>query len=180
MLIEKTWFEDIPQQFHGKPKIEVLIKAFSRQLDELIKAFDDISNLTLDNATGANLDHIGTILSLTRKDLHSLLSISDEINDELYRRVLKYKALKNTGDGTYEDIMSSISLLWNVDNIVYKEDPAHPATVFIDLPQVSLDDFDPVLSKTLAIKPAGVAMLFTAAYLQALNMSGFEVMENAN
>lgn len=39
MQIADLWLRDIPQQFQHKPKIELLIRAFSRQLQEVEQAF---------------------------------------------------------------------------------------------------------------------------------------------
>ena len=57
MQIVDSWFDDIPQQFLGKKNIEVLIRIFARQLQELQQVFDDLdTKLDLDAATGQNLD----------------------------------------------------------------------------------------------------------------------------
>ena len=69
MQILNEWMKDIPQQFLGKHNIEVLIKAFARQLQEVQQIFDDMkTKLDLDTATGQNLDYVGTIIPLSRKE----------------------------------------------------------------------------------------------------------------
>lgn len=69
MKIVDNWLNDLPQQFLEKKNIEALIRAFSKQLQELQQVFDDLENLTdLDTATGQNLDMVGTIIPLSRKE----------------------------------------------------------------------------------------------------------------
>ena len=68
MKIVDNWLNDLPQQFLEKKNIEALIRAFSKQLQELQQVFDDLENLTdLDTATGQNLDMVGTIIPLRKK-----------------------------------------------------------------------------------------------------------------
>ena len=61
--ILKDWLRDMPIQFIGKKNIEVLIKAFARQMQELDVVFEELNTKTdLDTATGQNLDYVGTII----------------------------------------------------------------------------------------------------------------------
>lgn len=168
-MILEEWLGDIPQQFLGKKNTEVLIRAFSRQMQELVQVFDDLdTKLDLDMAEGQNLDYIGTIVSLSRKEAGILAGIDVKepvISDDRYRQFLKYKVLKNTNNCTYEDIMQSIEILWRTDNIRYIEDPERPATILIKLQTMSVDvEIDPLVGKVMAIKPAGVALIYTINY----------------
>ena len=66
MQIADIWLRDLPQQFQSKHNIEVLIKAFSKQMQELDKVFQDLNTMTdIDDAVGQNLDYVGTIIPLT-------------------------------------------------------------------------------------------------------------------
>lgn len=171
------WLLDLPQQFLGKKNIEVLIKTFSKQMDELEQVYEDLKYATtLENAKGQNLKNIGDVLSLSMKDAQAILMVAgnNEITDETYRKVLQYKTLQNNCDCTYEDIMESIALLWDANNIKYVEKPENPATVFILLPEAKLDGIDPSVGRVLAIKPAGVSMIYTVAYKEGVNISGIE------
>lgn len=68
MKIVDSWLNDLPQQFLEKKNIEALIRAFSKQLQEIEDVFDNLKNLTdLDTAAGQNLDMVGTIIPLSRK-----------------------------------------------------------------------------------------------------------------
>lgn len=170
----KNWMNDIPQQFLNKKNIEVLIKAFARQMDELYQVHEDLRlSTTLEKATGQSLLYIGDILSTSLKEAQEILMLADntEITDERYRKVLQYKTLQNNCECTYDDIMESISLLWNTDNIRYKEDPEHPATIYIVLPEVDVDGIDPAVGRVLAIKPAGISVIYAVAYHTKVNIA---------
>lgn len=177
MNLFRNWIEDFPQQFQGKKNISILVKAFSRQLDEVEQAFRDIDSLTtLDRAYGKTLDYIGSILNLSRKDAHVILRKTDtaEITDDVYRAVLQYKAIKNTCDCTYEDIMGSMKMLWDMDPVEYYEDPNRPATIYIRMPTMDIDIADPTAKRILAIKPSGVAIIYKIIYITGINTAGTE------
>lgn len=179
MLIVDEWLRDMPQQFLGKLKIEALVMAFARQLQELSLVFDDMdSKLDLDTAVGQNLDYVGTIIPLTRKEAGELAeigSIGPVLPDERYRQFLRYMALKNTSECTYYDIMYSIELLWDTKNIRYVEDPSRPATILIDLQRWDIDTAgEPTEGKSLAIRPAGVQLIYTVGYGAVIDESGLE------
>ena len=184
MLIIDNWLNDLPQQFLGKKNIEALTDAFAKQLQELNHVFDDLVNITdVDTAFGSNLDMVGTIVGLTRKDAGLLDGIAvDEpvMQDERYRRYLKYKILRNTNECTYFDIMNSIELLWHTSNIEYREDPNRPATILIKIESVSIDDNDPTMGKTVAIKPAGVSLIYTVQYLVIVDNRFLEKIHVSN
>ncbi len=170
MGILNSWIDDLPQQFQGKQHIEALISAFSRQLEELHGVFKQLDTETdLESAVGKNLDMVGDIVSLTRKEAGLLMGIGMEepvISDDRYRKLLRYKVLRDTSDCTYNDIMQSIQILWKTDNIEYFEDPDRPATILIKLRTMNVDsEVDPALGKTLAVKPAGVALVYTINYI---------------
>ena len=164
MPIVDEWFKDIPQQFLGKKNIEVLIKAFARQLQELQDVFDDLNTkLDLDVATGQNLDYVGTIIPLSRKEAGELagIGVTDPvISDERYRQFLRYKNLVNTNECTYYDLMDGLSLLWDVSPIYYIEDPALPATIILTMPFLKPGGEVVTLGEVPMVKPAGVRIEF--------------------
>ncbi len=161
MQIIDAWFRDIPQQFLGKKRIEVLIRAFARQLQELQQVFDDMNEkLDLGAAAGRNLDYVGTIIPLTRKEAGELagLGMSDAIlSDGKYASILKYKLLRNTSSCTYYDIMEGLKYLYDFQ-FGYKEDARYPATILLDMP-LELDQPDLIFRQRLCIKPGGVGIL---------------------
>lgn len=164
MQILDNWLRDMPQQFLGQPNIEVLIKAFARQLQELEQVFIDLEELTdLETATGQNLDYVGTIIPLTRKEAGELagIGVTDPvISDDRYRQFLKYKNLVNTNECTYYDLMDGLSLLWDVAPIYYIEDPALPATIILTMPFLKPGGEVVTLGEVPMVKPGGVQIQF--------------------
>lgn len=162
MPILKDWLRDMPQQFQGKEKIEILANAFAKQMSEIEQVYTDLNEKTLiDTATGKTLDYIGDILSLTRRDATEIVRKAKnvELNDELYRKTLKWQALKSTSECSYEDIVKSVMIMWDTDNLSYIE--SAPAVIDLDLGDISIEDIDPAVNRTLAIKPSGVLLYYT-------------------
>ena len=168
MQIVDIWFRDLPQQFQGKHNIEVLIKAFSKQMQELDKVFQDLNTMTdIDDAVGQNLDYVGTIIPLTRKEAGELAGIGVNepvISDERYRQFLRYQNLVNTNECTYYDIINGLHFLWGDIPIYYSERQGRPAMIFIEISAMSVDDEDLGLLKGLRIKPAGVGLTYVLRY----------------
>ena len=178
MNIFNEWIKDIPEQYRGKRRIETLIKAFSKQIDELLRVFDDMNKSTvIDTAKGANLDYIGNIVSLARKDMPLLFKNPREVplDDSLYRQAIKYKSLRNTSECTYEDIIASLSLLWKTEQLSYSEPIDKIATICIRMADFDIDIEDPATSRAFAIKPAGVALIYFIGYLYQLDNRGKEI-----
>ena len=164
MKIVDNWLNDLPQQFLEKKNIEALIRAFSKQLQELQQVFDDLENLTdLDTATGQNLDMVGTIIPLSRKEAGILAGINVEdpvISDERYRQFLRYQNLVNTNECTYYDLMNGLALLWDVSPIYYIEDPDMPATIILTMPFLKPGGEVVRVGEVPMVKPAGVRIEF--------------------
>lgn len=172
-----SWMRDIPQQFQGQPNIEILVKAFSKQMDKVNQVLDDINSKTdLDNAYEVNLDNVGDILCMTRKDATEIVRKAEtaSLPDSLYRQVLRYQKLKASSECTYEDIMGAISLLWDTNKIQYTEKPERPATVLLELPEVSVDTTDPAAGRILSIKSAGVAVYYVVGFHVEINFQALE------
>lgn len=177
MGILDDWIEDMPQQFQGKERIEALISVFARQIEELYKVFTQLDTETdLESAVGINLDMVGDILCLSRKDGNAIIRKTKgyTMTDDVYRKVLKYKTILNSCECTYADIMRSIALLWDADDIVYLEPKDRPATVLLTMPMVSLDAIDPAIGKVLTIKAAGVSLIYTIDYLEKFYFMHYE------
>lgn len=175
MGILEEWLDDIPQQFKNKKNIEILIRAFSRQLEELQKVFNYIDNKTdLNNAEGKQLDLVGGIVNLTRKDAGILAGLgmsAPVIPDERYRQLLRYKVLSNTSDCTYSDLMESLEILWQTEGIKYFEDPKRPATIFLILPKSDVaDNLDLPFERKLVVKAAGVSVLYKLIYTMDIDI----------
>ena len=170
MQILNEWMKDIPQQFLEKHNIEVLIKAFASQLQEVQQVFNDMkTKLDLDTATGQNLDYVGTIIPLSRKEAGELIGVNISepvISDERYRQLLRYQNLVNTNECTYYDIIKGTAMLWDTDEpIFYKEKEERPATIFLAIERRNMDDEEPQLLKNLKIKSAGVRIIYELVYI---------------
>lgn len=175
MEILENWLSDLPQQFQNKNNIEILIRAFSRQLEELKKVFYDLDNKTdLDNAEGKQLDFVGDIVNLSRKDAGILAGLgmsAPVIPDERYRKLLTYKVLSNTSDCTYSDLMESLEILWQTEGIKYYEDPKRPATIYLILPKVDFtENLVLPFERKLVVKASGVSVLYKLIYTMDMNV----------
>lgn len=164
MQIVDEWLRDMPQQFLGKHNIEVLVSAFAKQLQELDWLYKDLVSITdIDVATGQNLDYVGTIIPLTRKEAGELAGINVEdpvISDERYRQFLRYQNLVNTNECTYYDLMNGLALLWDVSPIYYIEDPDMPATIILTMPFMKPGGEVVTVGEVPMVKPGGVRIEF--------------------
>lgn len=164
MATRVSWLNDVPQQFQGKRNTEILIKAFERQLNELEAVFSDLDTKTdLDSAVGVNLDNVGGIVGLTRKEAGLLAgpdTVPPVMSDERYRQFLKYKTLVNTNECTYYDLMDGLSLLWDISPIYYIEDPALPAVIILTMPFLKPGGEVVRLGEVPMVKPSGVRIDF--------------------
>ena len=171
MDILDKWLDDLPQQFQGKKYIEALISVFAKQLEDLYKVFKQLDTETdLDSAVGMNLDMVGDIVTLTRKEAGVLAGIDVEdpvISDERYRQFLKYQMLVNTNECTYHDLMDGLALLWDVSPIYYREDPALPAVIILTMPFFTPGGKVVTLGEVPMVKPAGVRIEFEY-YIKAI------------
>ena len=65
MKIYNDWMCDLPSQFQDKNNIEILIKAFSRQLEDVLNVFKELDIKTyIDVAEGKNLYMAGSIVAM--------------------------------------------------------------------------------------------------------------------
>ena len=177
MKILYNWLNDLPQQFLEKERIEAVIKAFSKQMEEVNSAFMELETVTdIDSATGKNLDMVGTIVPVSRTEAYNILRKAKEttISDDLYRQVLKYKMLRDTSSCTYYDIVESIRMLWKAGDIHYSEKKDSPATIFISVNDSDIDGVDSMYGRATAIKPAGVKMVYTQGYIGLIDESEIE------
>ncbi len=181
-MIYDKWIEDIPCQFREKTNILAVINVFSRQLDELMRVNEELTAIVdIDTARGKNLDMLGDIVNISRREAYILLNrdISVVINDEMYRNVLRFQALKNNSHATYADIMKGLYLLWGKDvKIHYAEAVREPASLEISIEDITTDDTDPALIRPMVIRPGGVKILFRSSYTDKLDMVSWERFGN--
>lgn len=152
--------DDFPSQFQDMPHIEWLADAVCIELDALRQMFADLPKLLdLDAAHDKILDGLGDIVVLSRAQAGLLAKNGitfPVIEDERYRRFIRYKILKNTSICNIEDILNAITMLWGITPTHYDEPPDEPATMSITFadPGGGPDAYDDIPP----IKAAGVGI----------------------
>ena len=177
MTIYDRLIEVIPGQFQGQVKLNSILKAAGTQLDELTAVFSDIKNgTTIDNSSGETLDLIGTNVALTRADAFRLLGYPAgiAIDDELYRRCLKFKILLNNTDSSYKDIKKGIEYLWGNVKTEYSESPDAPAQFTIILEDSDIDLDDPYATLPMVIHAAGVRAIIFNHFVGSMDLVDYE------
>ena len=82
----------------------------------------------------------------------------------------------NTNECTYYDVIQGIKLIWGTSSpVYYKEKPERPATIFLTMPNQSLDEEYRSFVKTLNIKPAGVSLVYETVYDDLMYILYFEI-----
>lgn len=160
--ITKSFLGKLPEQFKNKHNIEVLIKAFAEELEEVEKVFQELETLrSIRTAFGKQLDGIGEIVNLTRAESTAYAGVVDfdVLDDERYRLFLMYKALRNANSCTYPELMEICRLLYNAKLLYYKEFDDHPAH-FQVMVGAKFDEwmFKMLNNSNLTIKPGGVSV----------------------
>jgi len=158
-------YDDLLEQFKGKPKITVFQKALARQLEEVYAFFYELRIYRwLKKAEGIQLDGIGNIVDLSRTDALIWSNMAGQIvpmDDELYRLYLWFKIFLNTSEGTYGDIVRTLKMFWPDMPLYYSEHIEVPATMFFTTAPLPLWTTDlRVLQIVTRVKAAGVALHF--------------------
>ncbi len=161
------------EQFKGKPNTHAIMSAIDRQIVEFVTALNDIANKTsLDTATGKQLDNIGAIVNLTRAQAAQLCGQKSgvtDIDDESYRKYLKYQAFRSSNDGTYNSLMKSLKIIDDkVDIVGYVEDETTPATIILNLE--SQDEAINIQSIPI-ISSAGISIQYNSTLKHTLEVS---------
>lgn len=160
--ITESFLNKLPEQFKHKHNIEVLIRAFADELEEIEEAFQELETLrSIKTAFGKQLDGIGEIVSLTRAESTAYAGVVDfdVLDDERYRLFLMYKALRNANECTYPELMEICRLLYNAKLLYYKEFDDHPAH-FQVMVGARFDEWmlKMLNNSNLTIKPGGVSV----------------------
>ena len=160
--ITESFLKKLPEQFKEKHNIEVLIRAFASELEELESAFDDLEILrSLRTAFGKQLDGIGEIVNLTRAESTAYVNDVDfyVLDDERYRLFLMYKALRNANTCTFPELMEICRLLYDAKLLYYKEFDDHPAH-FQVMVGAKFDEWmlKMLHNANLTVKPGGVSV----------------------
>ena len=153
--------QDLVEQFRGKANIEALMEVVGMELQEVFDFYEQLrTQRSVDTAVGKQLDGVGDIAVMTRKEAGQLAGNPipfEVIDDDTYRQYLIYKILKNTCDCTYPDIIKAFRMFWDRP-LYYTEDPEQPATMIFDTGELPGDVDTTPLFKTPLIRAAGVTL----------------------
>lgn len=157
--------DDLLTQFRGKKNNTAIMRSYARQLQEVYAFLKSLlSLLDLDACTGPQLDLIGEIVVLSRYDARVIVGDAYDgqiLDDDLYRKIIKYKILKNTSDCTYWSIMKGIKMFWDKP-LYYHEDPEQPAVMILETGVLAPEDHAEDLFSVPIIKAGGVGIHITA------------------
>lgn len=158
--------QDLLEQFRGKKNIAVVANSYAKQLQEVHDFLESLLQLLdIDACTGAQLDIIGDIVVLSRYDARVIVERSydgEALDDDLYRKLIKWKILLNTNDCTYWSIMKGIKMFWDKTPVYYKTDPEIPATILLSTPPLGPSTNPRELLEMPIIRPGGVDLKLTA------------------
>ena len=158
--------QDLLEQFRGKKNIAVVANSDAKQLQEVHDFLESLLQLLdIDACTGAQLDIIGDIVVLSRYDARVIVERSydgEALDDDLYRKLIKWKILLNTNDCTYWSIMKGIKMFWDKTPVYYKTDPEIPATILLSTPPLDPSTNPRELLEMPIIRPGGVDLKLTA------------------
>ena len=153
--------QDLVEQFRGKANIEALMEVVGIELQEVFDFYEQLrTQRSVDTAVGKQLDGVGDIAVMTRKEAGQLAGNPipfEVIDDDTYRQYLIYKILKNTCDCTYPDIIKAFRMFWDRP-LYYTEDSEQPATMIFDTGELPGDVDTTPLFKTPLIRAAGVTL----------------------
>lgn len=155
MIAYDEWKKLTLSQFWSKKILNGIIRSISEELQEVYDIQQQLRSLTnIDVQQGVNLDNIGDIVCVSREKAQEILLKDEqfEMTDDLYRNVLKFMIALHGSSATYYDIINGIRLIWDVDNVTYSEDRAHPASYTLDLGERDPDDDKTANSRTLTIR----------------------------
>lgn len=156
---------DLVEQFKCKPVIDAIVEAVGEQLSDVSVFFEELKNLRwLQTAEGKQLDGIGDIVVLSRKEAGELASFSQTdyiIDDEQYKTYLIYKIWKNTCVCTYKDIIKAFKMFWDKP-LYYSESIDEPATMRFETGELLPEDNAQKILNAPFVKPAGVRIHVTA------------------
>lgn len=155
--------DDIIEQFKGKPNIAAIMEAVAVQLQDVADFYTALRDeRSLHTAIGKQLDGSGDIVVLNRAEAGQMASYNNpgeaiSLDDELYRKFLIFKVLKNTSISTYPDIIKSFKMFWDKP-LYYSENPEEPATMTFRTGTLTPEDNASLILNAPIIRAAGVGI----------------------
>lgn len=112
-----------------KSNITKVSRILSDEIQEVIDLFNKIEQYDDVNvAKGKALDHIG----------ENILQYRGEVNDEIYRALIKAKIAKNRADGTLNNLLDILAITLETDikeiSLVEGEHPIYPSVKMLAIP----------------------------------------------
>lgn len=152
------------EQYKDKPNFIEMITIYTKQIQEIENMFFDLlEKRGIDEAEGAQLDGIGTILNQSRIGL----------SDDNYRGLLYSKIAEYNSEGTIEDILNIARLVIRADS--YELQEYYPAS-FI-LTAVNPNPLIPEIYINNAIRKARpVCIEFNVVYTPVSNVFRFDTI----
>lgn len=139
--------------------ISGIFSAIAPELEALELALGGIEDMNdIDLCEGVQLDRIGQIVALSRKEAGTLIG-SRELadNDDIYRVVLKYKAYVNSCHCTPDEIIEAVKIIFGATSVVYSEVKTAPATIYLSVSAPFSELVMSILGTSdLIVHPAGV------------------------
>lgn len=177
--------EHLLAQFADKPVIYAELEALGAELDLLHQTMFDLKEKRwIDTGEGVQLDNIGTIVNQSRH-IDNAIQIeffgfaeqantktfdvgrfrnddetwmkSTDLDDDWYRNVLRLKVFKDTSYATADDILNSVSVVFNTDSVILHEE--RNAKVILGIGKsISPNELLLIKSTQLIICAAGVGI----------------------
>lgn len=118
-------------QYKGKPKIEGLLSAFVKQIQDIEDAaFPLMTDRSVETSVGVQLDQVGDIVGIGR--------IAGQ-SDEEFREAIKTQIIQNMNEGTAEQVIAAAKFFLAAEAIWYLE--VYPAEIDIFTSQ-EIDEVD--------------------------------------
>ena len=173
---------DLAEQFKEKPVINALVETIGEQLADVFDYYADLRDCRgVQTAVGKQLDGVGDIVALSRKEAGELACLKEStfvLNDEEYRKYLIYKIWKNANNCTYADIIRAFRMFWDKP-LYYSEKPEYPATMILETGELTPEDDVQKLLTAPFIKAAGVgikAVAYTVNPIMSYTLAASGVM----
>lgn len=148
--------EHLIAQFDKKPVLYAILDALGAELDEIEEATTRVKNCRyLDTSIGEQLDGLGKVVDEARR-----MSDGSDLDDTLYRKIIKAKILKDTSPGTPEDTITALKTIFPGDKITLSEIGNAKMSVAIGR-FYTRHELMLIRDTGLIIRPGGVKLMLT-------------------
>ena len=148
--------EHLIAQFDKKPVLYAILDALGVELDEIEEATTRVKNCRyLDTSIGEQLDGLGKVVDEAR-----MMSDGSDLDDTLYRKIIKAKILKDTSPGTPEDTITTLKTIFPGDKITLSEIGNAKMSVAIGR-FYTRHELMLIRDTGLIIRPGGVKLMLT-------------------